>query len=103
MDSTPAATNASPSPALTAWNAIRIVCRLDAQKRLTVVPEQRCAPGQQARRIGLDGHVRQQLLHELERRDRLAELPPFRGVARARLDAAAADPDAAGGERDAAV
>src|SRR6266851_7028185 len=38
MDSTPAATYASPSPARIAWNAIRIVCRLDAQKRFTVVP-----------------------------------------------------------------
>ena len=29
--STPAATNACPSPALIAWNAIRIVCSEDAQ------------------------------------------------------------------------
>ena len=34
--STPAATKASPSPALTAWNAILMVCRLEAQKRLMV-------------------------------------------------------------------
>src|SRR6266851_4289817 len=38
MDSTPAATYASPSPARIAWNAIRIVCRLDAQNRFPVVP-----------------------------------------------------------------
>ena len=34
--STPAARYWSPSPALIAWNAIRIVCSDDAQKRLTV-------------------------------------------------------------------
>ena len=35
--STPAATYWSPSPALIAWKAIRIVCSDEAQKRLTVV------------------------------------------------------------------
>ena len=35
--STPAAMYWSPSPALIAWKAIRIVCSEDAQKRLTVV------------------------------------------------------------------
>ena len=35
--STPAAMYWSPSPALIAWNAIRIVCSDEAQKRLTVV------------------------------------------------------------------
>ena len=29
--STPAEMNTSPSPALIAWNAIRVVCRLDEQ------------------------------------------------------------------------
>src|SRR5215213_2051558 len=38
IDSTPAATYASPSPARIAWNAMRIVWSDDAQKRLTVVP-----------------------------------------------------------------
>jgi len=28
----------SPSPALIAWNAIRVVCTEEAQKRLTVAP-----------------------------------------------------------------
>ena len=36
--STPAEMNASPSPALMAWNAIRVVCSDDEQYRLTVVP-----------------------------------------------------------------
>ena len=36
--STPAEMNASPSPALIAWNAIRVVCSDDEQYRLTVVP-----------------------------------------------------------------
>src|SRR5919201_2157139 len=38
IDSTPAAMSATPSPERMAWNAIRIVWRLDAQKRFTVVP-----------------------------------------------------------------
>ena len=36
VHSTPAAMYWSPSPALMAWNAMRIVCSDDAQKRLTV-------------------------------------------------------------------
>ena len=36
--STPAEMNAPPSPALIAWNAIRVVCSDDEQYRLTVVP-----------------------------------------------------------------
>jgi len=36
--STPAEMNTSPSPALIAWNAIRVVCSDDEQYRLTVVP-----------------------------------------------------------------
>ena len=36
--STPAEMYASPSPALMAWNAMRIVCSDDEQYRLTVVP-----------------------------------------------------------------
>ena len=36
--STPAEMNASPSPALIAWNAIRVVCSDDEQYRFTVVP-----------------------------------------------------------------
>ena len=36
--STPAETYTSPSPALIAWNAIRVVCREEEQYRLTVVP-----------------------------------------------------------------
>ena len=38
LDSTPAHMNASPSPALMAWNAIRVACSEEAQYRLTVVP-----------------------------------------------------------------
>jgi hypothetical protein len=34
--STPAETNTSPSPALIAWNAIRVVCSDDAQYRVSV-------------------------------------------------------------------
>ena len=34
--STPAETKMSPSPALIAWNAIRVVCTDDAQYRVTV-------------------------------------------------------------------
>ena len=36
--STPAEMYTSPSPALIAWNAIRVVCSDDEQYRLTVVP-----------------------------------------------------------------
>ena len=36
--STPAEMYTSPSPALMAWNAIRVVCSEDEQYRLTVVP-----------------------------------------------------------------
>jgi hypothetical protein len=36
--STPALMNTSPSPALIAWKAIRVVCRLEAQYRVTVQP-----------------------------------------------------------------
>ena len=36
--STPAEMNTSPSPALIAWNAIRVVCREEEQYRVTVVP-----------------------------------------------------------------
>ena len=36
--STPAEMNTSPSPALIAWKAIRVVCSDDEQYRLTVVP-----------------------------------------------------------------
>jgi hypothetical protein len=36
--STPAEMNADPSPALIAWNAIRVVCSEDEQYRLTVTP-----------------------------------------------------------------
>ena len=36
--STPAEMNALPSPALIAWNAIRVVCSDDEQYRFTVVP-----------------------------------------------------------------
>src|ERR1700757_3975788 len=36
--STPAEMNASPSPALIAWNAILVVCSEDEQYRVTVVP-----------------------------------------------------------------
>ena len=36
--STPAEMYTSPSPALIAWKAIRVVCRDDEQYRLTVVP-----------------------------------------------------------------
>ena len=43
--STPAEMNTSPSPALMACNAIRVVCRLDAQYLVTVVPG-RCVVAQ---------------------------------------------------------
>ena len=36
--STPAEMKTSPSPALIAWNAIRVVCSDDEQYRVTVVP-----------------------------------------------------------------
>src|SRR6516165_7203485 len=36
--STPAEMNTSPSPALIAWKAIRVVCNDEEQYRLTVVP-----------------------------------------------------------------
>ena len=36
--STPAEMYTSPSPALIAWKAIRVVCSEDEQYRLTVVP-----------------------------------------------------------------
>lgn len=36
--STPAEMKTSPSPALIAWNAIRVVCRLDEQYRVIVQP-----------------------------------------------------------------
>ena len=36
--STPAEMYTSPSPALIAWKAIRVVCSDDEQYRLTVVP-----------------------------------------------------------------
>ena len=36
--STPAETYTSPSPALIAWNAIRVVCKEEEQYRFTVVP-----------------------------------------------------------------
>ena len=36
--STPAEMNASPSPALMAWYAIRVVCSEDEQYLVTVVP-----------------------------------------------------------------
>ena len=36
--STPAEMNTSPSPALIAWNAIRVVCTDDEQYRVTVAP-----------------------------------------------------------------
>src|SRR3954468_22991880 len=36
--STPAATNTSPSPALMAWDAMRIACSDDEQYRFTVTP-----------------------------------------------------------------
>jgi hypothetical protein len=39
--STPAETNALPSPALIAWNAIRMVCSDDEQYRFTVVPSRK--------------------------------------------------------------
>jgi hypothetical protein len=36
--STPAETKTSPSPALIAWNAIRVVCTDEAQYRVIVAP-----------------------------------------------------------------
>ena len=36
--STPAETNTSPSPALIAWKAIRVVCTEEEQNRFTVAP-----------------------------------------------------------------
>ncbi len=46
--STPAAMNTSPSPALMAWKAMRVVCRLEAQYRVTVVPGSRSKPNRTA-------------------------------------------------------
>ena len=51
--STPAAMYVSPSPALIAWKAMRIVCSEEAQKRLTVVPGTPIGePGEQRARCG---------------------------------------------------
>src|SRR6185295_5822295 len=47
IDSTPPATNTSPSPAMTRCEARAMVCRPDEQKRLTVMPGTLC--GQPAR------------------------------------------------------
>ncbi len=44
--STPPATNTSPSPALMAWAAMRIVCSDDEQYRFTVTPG-RVEPGEE--------------------------------------------------------
>lgn len=46
--STPAEMNASPSPALIAWNAIREVCSDEEQYRLTVVPGRKSKPSSTA-------------------------------------------------------
>jgi hypothetical protein len=39
MLSTPPATYTSPSPAITRWAAMAMVCRPEEQKRLTVTPD----------------------------------------------------------------
>ena len=46
--STPAEMNACPSPALMAWNAIRVVCNDDEQYRFTVVPGRKSYPSSTA-------------------------------------------------------
>ena len=61
------------------------------------------APDEQARGLGLDRDVGEQLLHELEARDRAAELRALLRVGDRRVEAALRDADAAGAERDAAV
>jgi hypothetical protein len=42
--STPAEMNTSPSPALMAWNAIRVVCSDEAQYRVSVAPGRKSYP-----------------------------------------------------------
>src|SRR5215210_3634889 len=77
-------------------------------RRLERVPDsgvggERSSPGEEARGFGLNRDLGEELLHELERCDRPAELLPLLGVGEAGLEAALPDPDAAGGERDAPV
>src|SRR4029450_7081807 len=69
----------------------------------TRVRRKRGSPGEQARRLGLDGELRQALLHELERCDRAPELLPVLCIGDACLEAALADPDAARRQRDPTV
>src|SRR5215204_6445438 len=64
---------------------------------------QRSLPGEQASGVRLDGDLRQQLLHELERGDGTAELAALGGVGETGLEAALADADAAGREGDPAL
>ena len=59
------------------------------------VGERRRPPGQEPRRLGLDVHLGEQLLHELEGGDRLAERLALLRVADRRVEAALRDPDAA--------
>ena len=61
------------------------------------------AVDQQPGGVPLDDHVGDQLLDELEARDRDAELPALLRVVDRGVDAAVADPDAAGGDAVAAV
>src|SRR6266511_2121752 len=77
-------------------------------RRLQRVPRprvgERCRPPrEQARSLSLDRDLRDQLLDELERGDRPAELLPLARIRNARLEAALADPDAPGRQRDPTV
>ena len=70
---------------------------------LPCVLEDPGAANEHPRRVALDDHVGDHLLDELEAGDRDAELAALLGVLDRRLDAALADPDAAGGDAVAAV
>src|SRR6476619_4144174 len=74
----------------------RVVLRNRGLDRVTFagVCEQRRPPRQESGRLELDGHVHKQLLHELERRDRFAELLSLTCIFDARIEAALGDADA---------
>ena len=61
------------------------------------------APDQQPGRVGVDDHLGDQLLHELEARDRAVELPALLRVLDRLVHAALGDPDAAGRDAVAAA
>ena len=70
---------------------------------LAAVDEVGAPPHEQPGRIGVDRHVGDHVLHQLERRDRLAELRTPDGVVDRRLEASLDDADAAGRDREATL